>query len=395
MGKMVKPFGSTYAENEPLTTTTTTQPTANMTASAPPMEDLDLSSTYVEFILLGDRENYVIRADKNAIAQSQCELSRIFESGGTTAVRRIDEGRFSVSESNKENFELFIRYLETKFIKFHDTQHTLELLEIASRYRCADLEMKCVKELDMFLTVESVMKVFRALWLYNSIIPPVKAKDLRGKSRQEAKEFPNFTPEEYFAALLNNCLQLIEMHAEEIFQQPEMTKLSFKELEMIVKRDALQMSYETVLYDLLSAWSKEECLRKNIDITSENRRRVLGALCYTPRYLTMSLSEFQSLKDRVELLDATEIALVTDVFKNNKKGLNLTPEQTELIENFKKSRPPFPLLPIQLSERSNAKNYPKKMRRYVAELEKENEPKRNCCHRTILNCVTAFAFIFD
>lgn len=245
----------------------------------------------------------------------------------------------------------------------------------------------------MFLSDKSVIKVFRALWLYNSIIPPVKAKDLRGKSRQKAQQV-EYTPEEYFSALLNNCLQLIEMHAETIFQQPEMTELSFKELEMIVKRDALQMPYETVLYDLLSSWSKEECLRKHIDITSENRRCVLGALCYTPRYLTMSFNEFQSLKDRVELLDASEVALVTDVFKN-KKQIVFTPEQSELLGSLRKKRPPFPLLPIELSERSNAKNYPKKMRRYVAELEKENEPKRNCCHRSILNCVTAFAFIFD
>ncbi|XP_063699527.1 BTB/POZ domain-containing protein 6-B [Culicoides brevitarsis] len=386
MGKMVQPFGSTYDDNATNNTATT--------ATAPPMEAVDLQTSYVEFILLGDRENYVVRAERRAIVESQCELSRIFQSGGTTAVRRVDENRFSVSESNKENFELFIRFLETKFIKFQDAQHTLEMLEIASRYRCPELEVKCVKELDMFLSDKSVLKVFRALWLYNSIIPPVKAKDLRGKSRQKAKELPTFTPEEYFAALLNNCLQLIEMHAAEIFQQPEMTKLSFKELEMIVKRDALQMPYETVLYDLLSSWSKEECLRKNIDLTSENRRRVLGALCYTPRYLTMSSSEFQSLKDRVELLDTSEVALVTEAFKNKKQS-NLTPEQTELLNSFKKQRPPFPLLPIQLSERSNAKNYPKKMRRYVADLEKENDPQRSCCHRSILNCVGVFAFIFD
>lgn len=100
---MVQPFGSTYEETDTTNTQTTT------TASAPPMEAVDLQSNYVEFILLGDQENYVIRADKNAIAQSQCELSRVFESGGTTAVRRVEEGRFSVSESNKENFELFIR----------------------------------------------------------------------------------------------------------------------------------------------------------------------------------------------------------------------------------------------------------------------------------------------
>lgn len=103
MGKMVQPFGSTYEDHD----TTTAQPTPP--ATAPPMEAVDLQNTYVDFILLGDRENYVVRAERRAIVESQCELSRIFESGGTTAVRRVDEGRFSVSESNKENFELFIR----------------------------------------------------------------------------------------------------------------------------------------------------------------------------------------------------------------------------------------------------------------------------------------------
>lgn len=268
------------------------------------------------------------------------------------------------------------------------------MLEIASRYRCPSLETQCVKELDMFLSTKSVIPVFHALWLYNQIIPPQKAKDLQGKSRQKAKTQLSFTPEEYFAALLNNCLQLMEMHAEEVFGQEEMTRLTFKELEMIAKRDALQMNSEAVLYELLCRWSREECLRKNLDITSENRRRVLGALCYAPRFLTMSFTEFKNLRLSAELLDQGEIALVTDVFKG-KKNPSMTPEQVSWIENFKRPRPPFPLLPIQLSERSSAKNYPKKMRRYVAELEKENEPKRNCCHKTILNCVTAFAFIFD
>lgn len=293
------------------------------------------------------------------------------------------------------SMNLFLhRYLETNFIKFEDTRHTLDMLEIASRYRCPDLEIRCVKELDMFLSIRSVIPVFHALWLYNQVIPPQKAKDLQGRQRQKAKEAVSFTPEEYFAALLSNCLQLIEMHAEEVFQQEEMVRLTFKELEMIVKRDALQMTSEKVLYDLLVRWSREECLRKNLDITPENRRRVLGALCYSPRYLTMSFNQFKSLRDQAELLDSAEQDLVTDAFKGKRQS-TLTEKQSQLLEDFKRQRPPFPLLPIELSERSNAKNYPKKMRRYVAELEKENQPKRNCCHKTILNCVTAFAYIFD
>lgn len=97
MGKMVQPFGNGYDD---------TQPPA---ASAPPLEVTEDASHYIEFILLGDRENYSIKADKSAIVDSNCELARIFESGGTQAVRRIDDRKFAVTESKKENFELFIR----------------------------------------------------------------------------------------------------------------------------------------------------------------------------------------------------------------------------------------------------------------------------------------------
>ncbi|EAT41641.1 AAEL006723-PA [Aedes aegypti] len=271
----------------------------------------------------------------------------------------------------------------------------LQMLELASRFQCRQLEIHCVKELDHNLTIDHVLEVFRALWYYNSITP-VKASivtEQKKKRRHRKNDKPEgpVTPEEYFAALLNNCLQLIDMHAEDVFAQEAMLALRFEELEMIARRDALQMSSEIVLLDLLANWSREECMRKNLELSDENRRRVLGALCYAPHYLTMTRKEFENVKDRIELLDPAESKLVGDML-NGRKVTNLTPEQQTMVANFKQQRPPFAGMPIQLSARSNPKNYPKKMRKAAEEAEGD---KRSCCDRFILNCISVFACIFD
>lgn len=280
----------------------------------------------------------------------------------------------------------------------------LEMLELASRFQCRQLEIHSVKELDLNLTKEHVIEVFRALWYYNSIVPSKavvtgeqqkkkKRSPVGGRKKKDCPPEAPVTPEEYFAALLGNCLQLIDMHAEEVFTQEAMLALRFEELEMIVKRDALQMSSEMVLLDLLASWSREECLRKNLELTEENRRRVLGALCYSPRYLTMTRKEFENAKDRVQLLDATESKLVGDLL-NGKKTSGLSPEQQTMVANFKQQRPAFAPMPIQLSARSNPKNYPKKMRKAAEEAAAGGE-RNSCCDRFCISCARVFACIFD
>uniref|UniRef100_A0A182SUZ3 BACK domain-containing protein n=1 Tax=Anopheles maculatus TaxID=74869 RepID=A0A182SUZ3_9DIPT len=299
------------------------------------------------------------------------------------------------------------RYLETKFIKFSSPIHTLEMLELATRFQCRQLEIHCVKELDLNLHVDHVLEVYRALWFYNPIAPaknpPTEPKRRSRCPRAHNKSHTTsgpLTPEEYFAALLNNCLQLIDMQAEEVFSQDAMLTLRFQELEMIVKRDALQMSSETVLVDVLARWSLEDCKRKHIDPTAENRRRALGALCYAPRYLTMSRRDFEAARERIELLDAAELQLVGDILiaggGMRRSTANLTPEQQSLVARFRAPRPEYPLLPVQLSARSHPRNYPKKMRKAAAEAEREREgPSKGCCNRFLLNCCSVFACIFD
>ncbi|XP_055533928.1 BTB/POZ domain-containing protein 2 [Wyeomyia smithii] len=354
-------------------------------------DDFSNPDMYVDFLILGNRENYSVRAEKKPILDSNTQLAHMISGAASTTV--VD-GKFVVRDVDKDNFEIFVRYLETKFIKFHSATHMLQILELASRFQCRQLEIHCVKELDSSLSTAHVLEVFRALWYYNSVsvsatLSAIQKKKRRGK-RKDKPEAP-LTPEEYFAALLNNCLQMIDMHAEEVFAKETMQALRFEELEMIAKRDALQMSSEIVLLDLLARWSREECLRKNLELSAENRRRVLGALCYTPRYLTMARKEFENAKDRVELLDPIESKLVEDVL-NGKKMSSLTPEQQSMVANFRKQRPAFAPMPIQLSARSNPKNYPKKMRKAAEENQTDD---RSCCDRLVITFVSIFACVFD
>lgn len=347
---------------------------AKQAPSAPPLAELSTDSSYVDFIILGNKENYSVRADRLSIVNSNTELSRLV---------KADKLTINHSNLNVNNFEALIRFIETKFIRFSDDiKNTLNILELASTFQCHDLEIACAKELDMKLAIENVVDVFKALRYYNT------------KTVQTIKAAPKpSTAEDFLNALFFNTLQFIDQYADEILTQPDMRTLRFEELEIVIKRDALQIPAETVIFDLLAEWSSRECERKMIEPSEENRRRMLGGLIYTPRFLLMTHDDFKKCRDRVSLLDPVESQLIDDFF-SKKKSSNLTEEQNSMLQNFKKPRPEFAEMPIHLSTRTNPKNYPKKMRRYAEKLANEGKD-RGCCDKCLLNCISVFACIFE
>lgn len=338
--------------------------------TAPPLTELATDNSYVDFIILGNKENYSVRADRLSILNSNTELSRLV---------RADKLTINHSNISAANFESLIRFIETKFIRFSDdVKNTLNILELASAFQCHDLETACVKELDLKLSVENVIDVFKALRYYNT------------KAVQTVK--PS-SPEEFLNVMFFNTLQFIDQYADEILIQPDMWKLRFEELEIIIKRDALQIPSEIIIFELLASWSSKECERKMIAPTDENRRRVLGGLIYTPRFLLMSYDEFNKCHERVNLLDEAESQLIDD-FYSKKKNPSLNDEQNEMLQNFKKLRPEYAEMPIYISTRSNPNNYPKRMRKYAKKLASVGQD-RGCCDNCIINCMTVLSCIFD
>ena len=78
-------------------------------------------------------------------------------------------------------------------------------------------------------------------------------------------------------------------------------------------------------------------------------------------------------------------------FFTGKKLKNITTEQGQLLDKFRTVRPEFPKMPIHLSDRSNPKNYSKKMRK----AEKGTSGEEGCWENFGLNCLAVFACIFD
>lgn len=69
---------------------------------------------------------------------------------------------------------------------------------------------------------------------------------------------------------------------------------------------------------------------------------------------------------------------------------DLTTEQYQLLKRFQTPRPEFARMPIHLSDRSNPKNYPKRMRRAD-----KHENEEDCWDNAGLNCLAVLACIFD
>ncbi|XP_067643333.1 uncharacterized protein axed isoform X2 [Eurosta solidaginis] len=307
-----------------------------------------IPSPYIDFIVVNGDDRYMIRCERKAVLENSVELAKLIRAGPNSG--RKGDNHFQILNVDKNDFELVIRFLETKFVRYRDHLHILKILELADRFNCPDLVIHCIRELDLQLTSAVVIDIFRSLWFYQSISVPnqhqlgtvITSQDnfVNKKSKRKSTNpppltnttsgsasgaggdnttdiHPNpFTAEEYGMALLNNSLQLIDMHAQLVLTKQQINELRFEELEMIAKRDALQLSSELVLFNCLADWSIAECQRKKLDPTAENRRRVLGPLCYAPRYLLMSMGEFRKACDRVELLDPVEVSLVSDAIED-------------------------------------------------------------------------------
>lgn len=382
---------------------------------------------YIDFIVVNGDDRYMIRCERKSVLERSVELAKLIHAGPNSG--RKNDNHFQVSNVDKNDFELIVRYMEKHFIRYRDHKHLLKILELADRFNVPDLIIYCIRELDLSISSATALDIFKALWFYQGIAltnqhqtvitTQETAQQLARKQASKAKAaakqlaaaqaqtqengaegdsaqvnlIPNpnpFTTEDYGVALLHNTLQLIDMHAELLLLVPEICDLRFEELETLAKRDTLQLRSEITLFECLANWSLAECARKNLDATPENRRTVLGPLCITPRYLRMSSSEFRRCCDRLELLPPVETSLISDALEG-KKLKNLTDQQTELLEKFRTPRAEYARMPVYLSDRSSPKNYPKKMR--MAHEGRATE--EGCWEKVGINCLRVFVCIFD
>ncbi|XP_060064933.1 BTB/POZ domain-containing protein 6-like [Ylistrum balloti] len=89
--------------------------------------------------------------------------------------------------------------------------------------------------------------------------------------------------------LTTDCLQLIKGSAPASLRAKSFTTLCPSCMSSIVNADDLDAE-ESDVYLAITKWAEAECFRKNIEVTSENRREVLGNMLFLARFNTMDLN---------------------------------------------------------------------------------------------------------
>lgn len=250
------------------------------TPSAPPLDSIStVDSNEIRFVVAIDQytNSEPISALKIAINASE-GLRRIINE----KINCDNKGNHVIRDVNESEFRQFIEFLEKKKLNFNDQNHRLQMFNVAKQYNCPELQVYCLREVDANLNVSNVITVYRTLWFYGSLT--TQKNPIDRKKNIKSKRI-SYTPDEFLTQLVYNVLQFINMNAENVLLSEEIDRLSFKELENIVKQDDLLLRSEIVLINALTRWSREECRRRNFELSLENERQVLGQLCYAPRYL--------------------------------------------------------------------------------------------------------------
>ncbi|EDW18398.1 uncharacterized protein Dmoj_GI12105 [Drosophila mojavensis] len=376
---------------------------------------------YIDFIVVNGEDRYMIRCERKSVLERSVELAKLIHAGPNSG--RKSDNHFQISNVDKADFELIVRYMEKHCLPYRDHKHLLKILELADRFNVPDLIIYCIRELDLSISSATALDIYKALWFYQGIALTTQHQTVMTTHKQASKAkaaakqaaqaqaqaqgnvngaegdgaqmnlIPNpnpFTTEDYGVALLHNTLQLIDMQAEMVLTIPDILELRFEELETLAKRNTLQLRSEVTLFECLANWSLAECQRRKLDATPDNRRMVLGPLCLAPRYLRMTADEFRKCCDRIELLPPLETSLISKALEGQKLK-NLTDQQSELMEKFRTPRAEYARMPVHLSDRSCPKNYPKKMRR----AHEGPSTEEGCWEKVGINCLRVFVCIFD
>uniref|UniRef100_A0A914EG30 BTB domain-containing protein n=1 Tax=Acrobeloides nanus TaxID=290746 RepID=A0A914EG30_9BILA len=103
------------------------------------------------------------------------------------------------------------------------------------------------------------------------------------------KECAKFLEDKVDAA--NTCESIISFATEDVVTSEEFKNLDEPTLARILQFDKLKIGEWTLFQEVLK-WTEVQCVKKNLDVTSENKRLVLGAALYAIRFPAMRATEF-------------------------------------------------------------------------------------------------------
>ncbi|XP_044728793.1 BTB/POZ domain-containing protein 2-like isoform X2 [Chrysoperla carnea] len=159
------------------------------------------------------------------------------------------------------------------------SETVMNILYVAKKYIVPELENHCVEFLEKELAVDNAFFILNAARLYD---------------------------EPKLAAL---CLDMIDKNTTEILDSDGFTDIDLKTLISVLERDTLQ-AFESKLFQAIILWSEAECGRKQLTVTPDNQRHVLGRALTLIHFSFMTMKEFEKGPIQSGLLDDSYIKRV-------------------------------------------------------------------------------------
>ncbi|XP_076359088.1 BTB/POZ domain-containing protein 6-B-like isoform X2 [Tachypleus tridentatus] len=228
----------------------------------------------VQFIVGPKGSTQRIPAHKYILATGSSVFFAMFYGGLAEDKREIE-----IPDVEPAAFLTLLRYLYYDDISL-EADTVLATLYAAKKYLVPHLARACVSYLETSLTAKNACVLL---------------------SQSQLFEEPD---------LMQRCWEVIDAQAELAVTSEGFGDIDYNTLETILSRETLNVK-ETILFQAVMNWATAECLRRDIEPISENKRKVLGKALYLIRIPGMALEEFANGPAQSRILTLQE---TTDIF---------------------------------------------------------------------------------
>ena len=185
-------------------------------------------------------------------------------------------------DTDKESLEAFLRYLYTD-----ETPGTAELalkvMYLAHKYMITALTKECVNIVKPKVSTENAFLVIRYAMLVDE------------------------------ETLIETAWQVVDSRTREVIKSENFGDIDGRQLGDFLKRDSLRIT-EVELFRAVFKWTESKCKEREMKVTEENRRSVLGDAIYHLRFLAMSQDEFLQEVIPTRLLNSEDTLSILQKF---------------------------------------------------------------------------------
>lgn len=202
-------------------------------------------------------------------------LSKSSDCGDRIDGTEDDTHEIELPDIEPEAFKALLRFLYLDEVDI-DAETVMTTLYAAKKYEILSLEAECVNFLKANLNPENAFMLLTQARLFDE------------------------------TNLAELCLDTIDKHTINSLQSEYFLDIDLNTLKIVLGRDTLRIR-EASLFAAILKWAESECIRKNLQVNTENKRQILGDAVYLLRFPLMTIEEFAMTAAQSGLLTDKEV----------------------------------------------------------------------------------------